>query len=140
MQIEEETSPSPKTLAAVQAGMRRYTESYVAWEEYADLTIVARGDDGSVIGAALGKTGRGWLQVSVVWVDERFRRQRLGTRLVDAMEAEARRRGCRSAYLDTFSYQARPFYEKIGYEVFGTLEDYPLGHQRFYMRKRLNER
>jgi hypothetical protein len=53
------------------------------------------------------------------------------------MEAEAIRRGCHSAYLDTFSYQSRPFYEKLGYEVFGTLDDYPRGHQRFYMRKRL---
>ena len=55
------------------------------------------------------------------------------------MEAEAIRRGCKGAYLDTFSYQARPFYEKLGYEVFGTLDDYPTGHQRFYMRKRLSE-
>ena len=50
------------------------------------------------------------------------------------MQTEALRRGCRAAYLDTFSYQARPFYEKLGYEVFGTLDDYPLGHQRFFMR------
>jgi hypothetical protein len=52
---------------------------------------------------------------------------------------EAIRRGCRGAYLDTFSYQARPFYEKLGYAVFGTLDDYPPGHQRFFMRKRLGE-
>ena len=50
---------------------------------------------------------------------------------MQAMEAEAIRRGCRGAYLDTFSYQARPFYERLGYEVFGTLDDYPAGHQRF---------
>jgi hypothetical protein len=53
------------------------------------------------------------------------------------MEVEAILRGCHSAFLDTFSYQARPFYEKLGYEVFGTLNDYPRGHQRFYMQKRL---
>jgi len=75
----------------------------------------------------------------VVWVDEKFRRQRLGTQLVRAMESEALQRGCHAAYLDTFSYQAKPFYEKLGYEVFGTLDDYPLGHQRFYMRKTLKE-
>jgi ribosomal protein S18 acetylase RimI-like enzyme len=139
MRIEIETSPSEQTLAAVRAGMRRYTESRVPWDEYSDLTLIARGDDGEVIAAALGETGRGWLNVSVVWVDERARGQRLGTQLVNAMEAEAIRRGCHSAYLDTFSYQARPFYEKLGYEVFGTLENYPPGHQRFYMRKRLGE-
>jgi ribosomal protein S18 acetylase RimI-like enzyme len=119
--------------------MRRDVESRVAWEEYRELTFVARADDGSVIGAALGETGRGWLHVSVVWVTESSRNLGLGTKLVGAMEAEAVKRGCRGAYLDTFSYQARPFYEKLGYEVFGTLDDYPAGHQRFYMRKRLSE-
>jgi ribosomal protein S18 acetylase RimI-like enzyme len=139
VRIDKETKPLEDTLAAVRAGMRRYTESQVPWDEYTDLALVARDDDGTVIAAALGETGRGWLHVSVVWVDERARRQQLGTKLVNAMEAEAMRRGCRAAYLDTFSYQARPFYEKLGYEVFGTLEDYPIGHQRFYMRKRLSK-
>src|SRR6185295_20144544 len=112
MRIELESSPSEQTLAAVRAGMRRYTESQVRWEEYSDLALIARGDDGVVIAAALGETGRGWLHVSVVWVDERARGKRLGTQLVKAMEGEATRRGCHGAYLDTFSYQARPFYEK----------------------------
>jgi len=139
VRIEIETSPSEQTLAAVRAGMRRYTESRVPWAEYSDLSLIARDDDGTLIAAALGETGRGWLHVSVVWVEERARGRRLGTQLVNAMEAEAIRRGCHGAYLDTFSYQARPFYEKLGYEVFGTLENYPRGHQRFYMRKRLGE-
>src|SRR5688572_25039101 len=134
-----ETSPSEEVRATVRAGMRRYTESRVPWEEYADLAVVARADDGAVIAAALGETGRGWLHVSVVWVDERSRGRRLGTQLLYALEAEAIRRGCHGAYLDTFSYQARPFYEKLGYVVFGTLDDYPFGHQRFYMRKRLEK-
>ncbi len=138
MRIDQEASPSEQTLATVRAGMRRYTESQVPWAEYTDLSLIVRADDESVIGAALGETGRGWLHVSVVWVDERFRRQAFGTRLVQAMETEALRRGCHGSYLDTFSYQARPFYEKLGYEVFGTLEDYPPGHQRFYMRKQLS--
>jgi hypothetical protein len=39
--------------------------------------------------------------------------------------------------LETHSFQARPFYEKCGYKVFGTLEDYPPGHAKFFLRKRL---
>ena len=137
MRIACETSRAADMLDAVRAGMRRHAESCVPWEEYVDLTIVARNDDGEIIGAALGETGRTWLHIAVVWVDERYRGERLGTRLVNAMEAEAIARGCRSAYLDTFSYQAKPFYEKLGYDVFGTLNEYPPGHQRHYMRKRL---
>jgi ribosomal protein S18 acetylase RimI-like enzyme len=139
MRIESEASRSSELLAAVQAGMRRHAELHVPQEQYNDLTLVARDDSGRLVGAGLGETGRGWLHISVVWVDELLRRQRLGTQLVLAMESEALQRGCHAVYLDTFSYQAKPFYEKLGYEVFGTLDDYPLGHQRFYMRKRLSE-
>lgn len=117
--------------------MRRYTESRVEWEEYQDVTVLVRGDNGVVIGAGLGESGRGWLHISVVWVDEAAREQGIGTSIVLKMEAIARRRECRAVYLDTFSYQARPFYEKLGYVVFGTLNDYPHGHQRFYMCKEL---
>jgi len=53
------------------------------------------------------------------------------------MEHAAKERGCTAAHLDTFSFQARPFYESLGYEVFGTLDDYPQGHQRFFMKKTL---
>jgi ribosomal protein S18 acetylase RimI-like enzyme len=50
-------------------------------------------------------------------------------------EDEARRRGCRGAWLDTYSFQARGFYERIGYEVFGVIDDFPPGHSRLFLRK-----
>ena len=140
VRIESEQSRNAETLATVQAGLRRHNDSHVPREEYVDLTIVARNDQDQVIGALLGETGRGWLHVDVVWVDEHARSQRIGSQLVEAAEAEAVRRGCHSAYLDTFSYQAKPFYEKLGYTLFGMLDDYPPGYQRFYMQKRLGER
>jgi hypothetical protein len=52
-------------------------------------------------------------------------------------EDEGRRRGCKYAYLDTLSFQARPFYEKHGWEVFATQDDYPLGHTRWFLKKTL---
>ncbi len=57
--------------------------------------------------------------------------------VMETLESAARERGCRYSHLDTFSFQARPFYEGLGYEVFATLDDYPPGHQRFFMKKAL---
>lgn len=56
------------------------------------------------------------------WVDEKLRRKALGRALMVQAEAESRRRGAKNLWLDTFSFQARPFYEKLGYKLFGTLE------------------
>jgi hypothetical protein len=40
-------------------------------------------------------------------------------------------------WLDTFSFQAREFHERLGYTVFGTITDCPPGHSRFFLKKAL---
>jgi len=70
-------------------------------------------------------------------VEDAARGQGLGRRLIGLAEDEARRRGCRHAYLDTTSFQARPFYEKLGYRLWGQLEDFPQGHTRYFLQKAL---
>ena len=85
----------------------------------------------------LGEIWGGWLQVDVLWVAAALRGRGEGARLMAAAEAYAAQKGCVGVVLDTFSFQARPFYERLGYRVFGQLDDYPPGHTRFYMEKRL---
>jgi hypothetical protein len=56
---------------------------------------------------------------------------------METIEQAAKERGCTYAHLDTFSFQARPFYEALGYEVFATLDEYPPGHHKYFMKKAL---
>jgi predicted GNAT family acetyltransferase len=74
---------------------------------------------------------------SDVWVDTAIRGKGHATELIAATENQVLGRRCRYSYLDTFSFQARPFYEKVGYAVFGTLEDHPEGHSHYFMKKTL---
>ena len=84
-----------------------------------------------------GETYCGWLFIKYLWVSDALRGKGIGRGLMRRAEALARERGCHSAWLDTFSFQSRRFYEKLGYEEFGRL-DYRPDHQRHFMRKRLS--
>jgi GNAT superfamily N-acetyltransferase len=96
-----------------------------------------RNEDGEILGGALGNTWGLWLYVSDVWVDPSLRGKGYATNLMTAIEQLAIERGCLNSYLDTFSFQARPLYEKLGYKVFGTLENHPKGHSHYFLKKTL---
>jgi GNAT superfamily N-acetyltransferase len=89
------------------------------------------------MGGLLGEIWGGWLQIKHLWIAAPARRHGHGTRLLERAESFARARGCVGATVETHSFQSRPFYERQGYEVFGALEGYPLGHAKFFLRKQL---
>jgi GNAT superfamily N-acetyltransferase len=101
------------------------------------LALVIRNDDGEVTGGLWGRTGYGWLFVELLVVPESLRGQGIGAELLRRAEAEAVSRGCRSAWLDTFEFQARGFYERLGYRCFGELANYPVGFARYFMTRDL---
>lgn len=118
--------------------MRYNTEQGQLWERE-PLNVVARDDDGRVVGGLIGEVNLRWLFVSALWVDEGARGSGIGSRLVREAESQARARGCAGIYLDTFSFQARPFYEKIGFTLFGELAGCPPGGAKYYLSKRLSD-
>ena len=75
--------------------------------------------------------------MELFFIPEDLRRDGLGASLLAQAEREARARGCHGAWLDTYSFQARGFYERQGYSVFGRIDDYPPGHCRYFLSKRL---
>ncbi len=77
------------------------------------------------------------MEVDQIWVDETVRGEGLGRRIMEAAEAEAILRGCTRVMLDTFSFQAPEFYEKLGYVTFGVIEDYIPGERQYFLEKRL---
>ena len=88
-----------------------------------------------VLGGVLGQIWGGWLHISIVWVAEPARGKGHARAMVSAAEDYARSRGCRGSYLETFSFQARPLYEKLGYSLIGEIADFPPGHKFFFMKK-----
>lgn len=101
------------------------------------LVVEVRDDTGEIVGGLWGYTSYGWLFTELFVLPEWLRGQGVGRTVLQRAEDEARVRGCHSAWLDTFEFQARGFYEKAGYECFGELPDYPHGYTRYFMRKSL---
>ena len=101
------------------------------------IDVFLRDSDNEVLGGAHGWTGWNWLHVDALWLREDARHKGYGTRIMLATEAEALRRGCRHAELETFSFQARGFYEKLGYRVFAELDDFADVHKWYFLKKDL---
>jgi len=103
---------------------------------YHPVALAIEDERGQMIGGLSGGTAYGWLFVELLFVPELLRGQGVGTELLRRAEEEAVARGCHSVWLDTFEFQARGFYERLGYTCFGELKEYPAG-PRFFMSKRL---
>ena len=121
----------------VTESLASYNIAATAQESWYPVGFFLRTGRGEWLGGLLGNLWGGWLHVSHLWVAAPARRNGNGTRLLQAAERYAIERGCLAATLETHSYEARPFYEKRGYEIFGTLDDYPKGHKKFFLRKKL---
>ena len=96
-------------------------------------------ETGETLGGLWGWTSFAFLHIDLLIVPQSLRGSGLGRTMMLQAEAEAIERGCHGAWLDTFSFQARGFYERLGYTVFGSIEDYPPGHSRFFLKKKLEE-
>ena len=99
------------------------------------IVVVVRDAADAIVGGLWGHTGYEWLFTQLLVVPEGLRGRGVGSELMRMAEAEAISRGCRGAWLDTFEFQARGFYERIGYECFAELPNYPSGFSRFFMKK-----
>ncbi|GHD66560.1 GNAT family N-acetyltransferase [Jeongeupia chitinilytica] len=117
--------------------LRAFNEAVLGAYSFTPASAVIRDDEGRLIAGATGYYGLDCLTVENVWVDDSRRHQGLGGRVMQALEDHARAAGIRLARLETASFQARGFYEKQGYTVFGELDDYPPGHRYFFMKKSL---
>jgi GNAT superfamily N-acetyltransferase len=105
--------------------------------DYRPLALFERDAQGSVAAGLYGFSWAGWLEIKLLWVREDLRHQGRGRKLLEAAEAEARARGCRHVWLDSYTFQAPPFYQRLGYEVFGTLDAYPAPYRRVFLTKTL---
>jgi ribosomal protein S18 acetylase RimI-like enzyme len=135
--VTVDAPPSAEDRQAVAAGLLAFNVSHIGDPHAQPMGVFIRDAAGTVKGGLLGLFRWRWLYVEKLWVDESLRGQGHGTTLMREAERFAREREAMGVHLDTFEFQALPFYEKLGYEVFGVHEGYPAGLRQYHLKKDL---
>jgi tetratricopeptide (TPR) repeat protein len=128
-------TPPPGTFDAIFHALDACSQDLIGPMRPKLLAIPLNDNDGVVVGGFWGCTLFQWLHVQLLFIPESLRGKGVGSALMATAETEARKRGCIGAHVTSFSFQATPFYEKLGYTWFGQLDDYPPGHSLVYLRK-----
>jgi GNAT superfamily N-acetyltransferase len=122
---------------AIVAPLVAYNESQAGPSQNRLIAILVRDGANAIVGGLWGHTGYDWLFTELLVVPASLRGRGIGKQIMQLAEREATARGCHYAWLDTSEFQARGFYERIGYVCFGALPNYPAGFSRFFMKKTL---
>jgi GNAT superfamily N-acetyltransferase len=130
------TNPTPDDVQFLEDRIYEFNSSVTEITDGELLAFFAREQD-RIVGGICGNTWGGTCELRQFWVHESQRHQGFGTKLFEAAEQEALRRGCTQIVLMTFSFQAPAFYERHGFEVVAAIEDHPRGHRNLLMRKHL---
>jgi GNAT superfamily N-acetyltransferase len=125
-----------KTKKAVLDGLIRYNSEKMGKQKYKRLAVSLR-EGNRIVGGIVGEVWTAVLFIQFFWLEQGLRGKNFGTRLIKAIEDEARRIGATRAYVDTMSFQAPGFYRTCGYEEFGSIEGYPGGVTRHWLTKAL---
>jgi GNAT superfamily N-acetyltransferase len=133
-----DTEPTPNDVQYLEDRLYEFNSSVTGITDGEWLAIFVRDERDRIVAGICGNTWGGCCEIRQFWVEESRRKQGLGTKLFEAAEQEARRRGCTRMLLMTFSFQAPAFYAKHGFEVLAVVDDHPRGHRNFLLRKHLN--
>lgn len=136
-QIVYVDKPEESAWGIIGRGVHDYNIQQAGDNHFQRLCFVLQAPDKEIVGGVIGEVYWGWFYLDLLWVNASLRGRGYGHRLLTRAEHEARQRGANHVYLDTFSFQAPDFYERHGYQIFGELPDFPPGHQRYFLTKRL---
>ncbi|MFM5622113.1 GNAT family N-acetyltransferase [Aeromonas veronii] len=139
MQLTPPQPPQDDDVEALRIGLTGYNVSQAGPQLYElrreRIASFIKDKEGKIHGGIIADIKWGWLHVDWLWIDESIRRDGWGGRLLGAMEQYAQSKGITNYHLETTSFQALPFYQKQGYEVFGQLPDMPPGHISYFLKK-----
>ena len=135
LKFEKTESPDPEDVGFILKQLRAYNRAQAGVHTEQKIAVYARNVTDKIVGGVTGEIHWGWLHVQMLWVDEVYRGQQIGSRLINDIEALAKQYNVVGFHVGTTDFQALDFYRKAGYEVWGQLPDFPPGHTNYELRK-----
>jgi GNAT superfamily N-acetyltransferase len=135
-QIELDEDPSVDDFRVILNGVREFNRQHTVNERPHPVAYFLR-DEGQIVGGVQGTFWGRSVHIDALWIHEQHRGGGYGSQLMGAIEEYAVAHGHPLVYLETTSFQALPFYQKLGYKVFGELPEISRGHTLFFLRKEL---
>jgi GNAT superfamily N-acetyltransferase len=129
--------PSANDLGQLLEGVRAFNRSFSDNERPRPVACFLRDQEGRIVGGAQGDLWGRSIHIAAMWVAQAHRGHGHGSALLRAIEDYAVSQGYRLSFLETTSFQARPFYEKLGYQLFGELDGIDDGCTLYFLRKNL---
>ena len=128
-------------IGEIERALTESLRSTLSQAENSSFVLTARDPEDRLIGGLTAVTSYGWMLIKMLWVTDKCRNNGVGRRLMRQAEEKARDAGCHGVWLDTSNPQAMAFYRRLGYQLFGQLENgadqHPASHCRWFLRRAL---
>ncbi|NTS76778.1 GNAT family N-acetyltransferase [Catenovulum sp. SM1970] len=138
MKLTSTKAATNEQFEALKKGLNGFNEQTTGELKREQIASFIEDEQGQVHGGILAEINWGWVYVQGIWISDNLRLQGWGSKLLLAIETDAKAKGIKNIRLETTSFQALGFYLKQGFEVFGELADMPPGHTSYFLKKALN--
>lgn len=129
--------PEDAAWGVIGKGLDAFNVQIAGEYNFQRICFALQTSDDNIVGGILGELFWDWFHIDLLWIPEELRGHGYGHQLLLKIEEEAKKRGAKNIFLDTFSFQAPEFYKKHGYQIYGELKDFPPGHQRYFFKKQI---
>lgn len=136
-QVIQIDKPDDAAWKMIGGGLHDFNVRQVGPEQNERICFILYSPGQEIVGGLIGEIHWRWFYINILFIKEELCCKGCGHQLLTQAEDEARKRGAKHVYLDTFSFQAPEFYLQHDYRVFGELKDFPPGHQRLFFTKEL---
>jgi GNAT superfamily N-acetyltransferase len=132
-----QTNPDKATVTELRKELVKHNVGHSTIAQSTDMAVFVRDSDGKLVGGVTGNLWGAVLEIDFLWLHADLRGQGLGAQILSRLEDEARARGGSLAFLNTFSFQAPAFYQKLGYQIMDSINGYPDGVKKYFLKKSL---